>query len=39
MFERREVRAIVAAIGGDRSCHLLPHLDFDRVAAQQARSG
>ncbi len=31
MFERPEVRAIVAAIGGDHSCHLLPHLDFDLI--------
>ena len=28
MFERPEVAAIIAAIGGDHSCHLLPHLDF-----------
>lgn len=33
MFERPEVRAIIAAIGGDHSCHLLPHLDFDLIRA------
>lgn len=31
MFRDREVRAIVAAIGGDHSCHLLPLLDFDLI--------
>jgi muramoyltetrapeptide carboxypeptidase LdcA involved in peptidoglycan recycling len=31
MFLDPEVRAIVAAIGGDHSCHLLPHLDFDLI--------
>jgi muramoyltetrapeptide carboxypeptidase LdcA involved in peptidoglycan recycling len=29
MFGDPEVKAIVAAIGGDHSCHLLPLLDFD----------
>ena len=29
MFESSEVAAIIAAIGGDHSCHLLPHLDFE----------
>lgn len=28
MFADPEVKAIIAAIGGDHSCHLLPHLDF-----------
>jgi muramoyltetrapeptide carboxypeptidase len=32
LFEDPEVRAIVAAIGGDHCAHLLPHLDFDRLA-------
>jgi len=31
MFEAPEVTAIIAAIGGDHSCHLLPHLDFDLI--------
>jgi muramoyltetrapeptide carboxypeptidase len=31
MFGDPEVRAIVAAIGGDHSCHLLPLLDFDLI--------
>lgn len=31
MFADPEVNAIVAAIGGDHSCHLLPLLDFDLV--------
>ncbi len=31
MFLDPEVRAIVAAIGGDHSCHLLPLLDFDLI--------
>jgi muramoyltetrapeptide carboxypeptidase LdcA involved in peptidoglycan recycling len=31
MFRDSEVKAIVAAIGGDHSCHLLPFLDFDLI--------
>jgi muramoyltetrapeptide carboxypeptidase LdcA involved in peptidoglycan recycling len=31
MFADPEVKAIVAAIGGDHSCHLLPLLDFDLI--------
>jgi muramoyltetrapeptide carboxypeptidase LdcA involved in peptidoglycan recycling len=31
MFVDSEVKAIVAAIGGDHSCHLLPLLDFDLI--------
>ena len=31
MFAAPEVVAIVAAIGGDHSCHLLPHLDFELI--------
>ena len=31
MFRDPKVRAIVAAIGGDHSCHLLPLLDFDLI--------
>ena len=31
MFVDPEVRLIVAAIGGDRSCHLLPLLDFELI--------
>jgi muramoyltetrapeptide carboxypeptidase LdcA involved in peptidoglycan recycling len=31
MFERSHVAAIIAAIGGDHSCHLLPHIDFDLI--------
>lgn len=33
MFRDPEVGAIVAAIGGDHACHLLPHLDHDLIAA------
>ncbi len=33
MFRDPDVRLIVAAIGGDHSCHLLPLLDFDLIAA------
>lgn len=33
MFADPEVKAIVAAIGGDHSCHLLPLLDFEQIAA------
>lgn len=32
MFRAPHVRAIIAAVGGDHSCHLLPHLDFDLIA-------
>jgi muramoyltetrapeptide carboxypeptidase LdcA involved in peptidoglycan recycling len=31
MFTDSEVKAIVAAIGGDHSCHLLPLLKFDLI--------
>lgn len=31
MFADPEVRVVLAAIGGDHSCHLLPHLDFDLI--------
>jgi muramoyltetrapeptide carboxypeptidase LdcA involved in peptidoglycan recycling len=31
MFRDPKIRAIVAAIGGDHSCHLLPLLDFDLI--------
>lgn len=31
MFRDPEVKAIVAMIGGDHSCHLLPLLDFDLI--------
>jgi muramoyltetrapeptide carboxypeptidase LdcA involved in peptidoglycan recycling len=31
MFGDSEVKAVVAAIGGDHSCHLLPLLDFDLI--------
>ncbi|MCE2494605.1 MAG: LD-carboxypeptidase [Alphaproteobacteria bacterium] len=33
MFLDPSVRAIVAAIGGNHSCHLLPQLDFDMIRA------
>lgn len=33
MFYDPDVRLILAAIGGDHSCHLLPLLDFDLIAA------
>lgn len=33
MFLDPEVKAIVASIGGDHSCHLLPLLDFDLIRA------
>lgn len=32
MFADRDVKAIIASIGGDHSCHLLPLLDFDLIA-------
>ncbi len=31
MFRDPDVRLILAATGGDHSCHLLPHLDFDLI--------
>lgn len=31
MFADPDVRTIIAAIGGDHSCHLLPLLDFDLI--------
>ncbi len=31
MFKDPEVKAILAAIGGDHSCHLLPLLDFNLI--------
>jgi muramoyltetrapeptide carboxypeptidase len=31
MFGDSEVKALVAAIGGDHSCHLLPLMDFDLI--------
>jgi muramoyltetrapeptide carboxypeptidase LdcA involved in peptidoglycan recycling len=31
MFKNSTVKAIIAAIGGDHSCHLLPLLDFDLI--------
>ena len=31
MFADPSVRAIIAAIGGDHACHLLPLLDFDLI--------
>ncbi|HEY8155457.1 MAG TPA: S66 peptidase family protein, partial [Myxococcota bacterium] len=33
LFSDPEVGLILAAIGGDHSCHLLPHLDFDGIRA------
>jgi muramoyltetrapeptide carboxypeptidase LdcA involved in peptidoglycan recycling len=33
MFRDPDVKAIVAAVGGDHSCHLLPLLDFDLIRA------
>jgi muramoyltetrapeptide carboxypeptidase len=33
MFSDPTVRAVIAAIGGDHSCHLLPLLDFDLLRA------
>jgi muramoyltetrapeptide carboxypeptidase len=32
LFADPEIKAIVASIGGDHSCHLLPLLDFDLIA-------
>lgn len=31
-FGDPEIKAIIASIGGDHSCHLLPLLDYDRIA-------
>src|SRR5437868_5523042 len=31
MFRDPNVRAVISAIGGDHSCHLLPLLDFDLI--------
>jgi muramoyltetrapeptide carboxypeptidase len=33
MFLDPEIKAIIATIGGDHSCHLLPLLDFDLIAS------
>ena len=33
LFGDPDVTAVIASIGGDHSCHLLPHLDFDLIAA------
>lgn len=33
LFEDPEVRAVMASIGGNHSCHLLPHLDWDLLKA------
>lgn len=33
MFADPTIRCILAAIGGDHACHLLPLLDFDLIAA------
>lgn len=32
LFSDPAVAAIIASVGGDHSCHLLPHLDFDLIA-------
>ena len=32
MFADSSIKAIIAAIGGDHSCHLLPYLDFELIA-------
>jgi muramoyltetrapeptide carboxypeptidase LdcA involved in peptidoglycan recycling len=32
MFSDPEVKALVATIGGDHSCHLLPLLDFGHTS-------
>ncbi len=31
LFTNPAVKAIIAAIGGDHACHLLPHLDFELI--------
>lgn len=33
LFADPSVRLVLAAIGGDHSCHLLPHLDFELIRA------
>ncbi len=33
LFADSSINAIMAAIGGDHSCHLLPYLDFDLIQA------
>jgi muramoyltetrapeptide carboxypeptidase len=33
MFADTSIQAIIAAIGGDHSCHLLPLLDFEAIAS------
>ena len=33
LYADSEIKAIIAAIGGDYSCHLLPLLDFDLIAS------
>jgi muramoyltetrapeptide carboxypeptidase LdcA involved in peptidoglycan recycling len=33
MFADPTIKAVIAAIGGDHSCHLLPLLDFDLIAS------
>lgn len=32
LFADPDVSAIIASVGGDHSCHLLPHLDFELIA-------
>lgn len=32
LFGDPDVTAIIASVGGDHSCHLLPHLDFELIA-------
>jgi len=32
LFSDPDVAAIIASVGGDHSCHLLPHLDFQLIA-------
>ena len=34
LFDDPEVRLVLAAVGGDHACHLLPLLDFARIARQ-----
>ncbi|MCP5059193.1 MAG: hypothetical protein GY937_21010 [bacterium] len=33
-FADEEVRAVIAAIGGDHACHLLPLLDYGKLRAR-----
>ena len=35
LFADPEVTAIIASVGGDHSCHLLPLLDFDLIRAHR----